>query len=64
MSPAQRDEENLPELTFLRKEKSKDDTYLLGKHAGRSPTENELHFIEQEIAYYIDHSLLIFILEN
>ena len=55
MSPAQRDEEDLPELTFLRKEKSKDDSYLLGKHAGGSPTENELHFIEQEIAYYIDH---------
>jgi len=55
MSPAQRDEENLPELTFLRKEISKDDSYLLGKHAGGSPTKNELHFIEQEIAYYIDH---------
>lgn len=55
MSPGQRDEENLPELTFLRKEKSKDDSYLLGKHAGGSPTKNELHFIEQEIAYYIDH---------
>ena len=55
MSPAKRDEENLPELTFLRKEKSKDDSYLQGKYAGGSPTENELHLIEQEIAYYIDH---------
>ena len=55
MSPTLFDEENLPNPTFLRKEKSKDDSYLLGKHGCRPATENELLLIEQEIAYFIDN---------
>jgi hypothetical protein len=55
MSPALIDEENLPQPTFLGKEKSKDDSYLLGKHASGPAAENELLLIEREIAYFIDH---------
>ena len=46
MSPARIDEENLPELCFLRREKSKDDSYLLDKHNCGANNDNELHMIE------------------
>ena len=53
MSPKDIDEEN--QLSFIRREMSKDDSFLVGKYSKEVDIDHELINIEHEIAHHIDH---------